>query len=151
MKNKNFSKKTILGAILFSLLLFCTNIPACLAHSEDGCNKKIVSGLAKDVGLKKNDSVEIKTAVPEGKKFILTDIVADRSYGTFKFNISNKINLSVNIKEYAIDKRPAYQSDQSSSWHFYSGIPFKAGTKIVVNKIEGAGDVFISGYLVDDK
>jgi hypothetical protein len=150
MKNKNFSKKTIMVAILFSLLLFCANIPACLAHSEDGCGKKIVSGMAKDVGLKKNDRVVIKT-VPEGKKFILTDIVADRSYGTFRFNISDKISLSVHIKEYAIDKRPAYQSDQSSSWNFYSGIPFKAGTKIVVNKVEGHGDVFISGYLIDDK
>jgi len=150
MNNKNFSNKTILAAVLFSLLLFFSKIPACLAHSEDGCNKKIVSGLAKDVGLKKNDSVLINL-VPEGKKFILTDIVADRSYGTFRFNISNQISLSINIKEYAVDKRPAYQSDKSASWHFYSGIPFKAGMEIVVNKIEGSGDVFISGYLIDDK
>ena len=149
MKNKNFNKKTILGAILFSLLLFCANIPGCIAHSEDGCGKKIVSGLAKDVGLKNNNSVVIKT-VPEGKKFILTDIVADRSYGTFRFNISDQISLSIHIKEHAIDKSPAYQSDQSASWHFYSGIPFKAGMKIEVNKVEGAGDVFISGYIVDD-
>jgi hypothetical protein len=149
MTNKNFNKKTILGAILLSLLLFCANIPGCIAHSEDGCGKKIVSGLAKDVGLKNNNSVVIKT-VPEGKKFILTDIVADRSYGTFRFNISDQISLSIHIKEYAIDKSPAYQSDQSSSWHFYSGIPFKAGMKIEVNKVEGAGDVFISGYIVDD-
>ncbi len=150
MKNKNFSTKTILGAILFSLLLFCANIPECIAHSENDCGKKIVSGLAKDVGSKKNDSVVIKI-VPDGKKFILTDIVADRSYGTFRFNISEQINLSIHIKEFAIDKNPAYQSDQSASWHFYSGIPFKAGSKIVVNKIEGIGDVFISGYIVDDK
>jgi hypothetical protein len=150
MKNKNFSEKIILATALFGLLLFFTEMPACLAHSEDGCDKKIVSGLAKDVGLKKNDSVLIN-AVPEGKKFILTDIVADRSYGTFRFNISNQINLSIHIKEYAIDKRPAYQSDKSASWHFYSGIPFKAGSEIVVNKIEGTGDVFISGYLIDDK
>jgi len=140
MKNK--ALKTIYYAVVFSFLLFSANIQPCSAQSISGSNnKKIVSGFAEDVGSQKHESVVINT-VPKGKVFILTDIVADRAYGTFSFNISKKISLSINIKEYAIDESP--------SWHFYSGIPFQSGQKITVNKIEGRGNVFISGYLINE-
>lgn len=62
---------------------------------------------------------------------------------SFSFTISDKISLSININEYKVDQSPA--------WHFNSGIPFKAGEKVVVNKVDGSGNVFVSGYLVDDK
>lgn len=107
-----------------------------------GDNKlTIVSGFAKDLGTKGNDSIVLNT-VPKGKKFILTDVVADRALRTFSFNISDKISLSININEYKVD--------QSPSWHFQSGIPFKEGEQIIVNKVDGSGNVFISGYLIDD-
>lgn len=102
----------------------------------------IVSGFAKNVGTKGNERVVVNK-VPAGKKLILTDIVADRSVRTFSFSISGKISLSININEYKVDQSPA--------WHFESGIPFKAGEEVVIKKIDGTGNVFISGYLVDDK
>ena len=133
--------KTFPIAILVCIL-FLIAASQCLANCNMPCaNRRIVSGFAEDVGTQKNESVYINT-VPKGKMFILTDIVADRAYGTFSFNISGKISLSINIKEYSIDESP--------SWHFYSGIPFKAGEKVVVNKLEGRGNVFISGYLADE-
>ena len=142
MKNKNTVLKTVCFAAVFGFLIFSTAISAHSANCSSACsNRKIVSGFAEDVGSQKNENVLINT-VPKGKIFILTDIVADRAYGTFSFNISNKISLSINIKEYAIDESP--------SWHFYSGIPFKAGDQIIVNKVEGRGNVFISGYLMDE-
>ena len=123
-------------------ILFLIASSQCLANCNLPCaDRRIVSGFAEDVGTQKNESVYINT-VPKGKIFILTDIVADRAYGTFSFNISGKISLSINIKEYSIDESP--------SWHFYSGIPFKAGEKVIVNKLEGRGNVFISGYLTNE-
>lgn len=142
MKNKHTVVKAVCVAVVFGFLIFATAIPSYSANCSSAySNRKIVSGFAEDVGSQKNENVLINT-VPKGKIFILTDIVADRAYGTFSFNISNKISLSINIKEYAIDESP--------SWHFYSGIPFKAGDQIIVNKVEGRGSVFISGYLMDE-
>ncbi|MFH2063773.1 MAG: hypothetical protein ABIK15_01075 [Pseudomonadota bacterium] len=142
MKNKNAVMKTVGLAVVFGFLIFSITIPVCSANSRpECCDRKIVSGFAEDVGSQKNENVLINT-VPKGKIFILTDIVADRAYGTFSFNISNKISLSINIKEYVIDESP--------SWHFYSGIPFKSGDQIMVNRVEGRGNVFISGYLIDE-
>lgn len=131
----------ILAAAIF-LASLIVNVHTGRAHCVSaGKGKRIVSGFAQDVGTQKRESVLINT-VPKGKVFILTDIVADRAYGTFSFNISDKISLSINIKEYSIDESP--------SWHFFSGIPFKSGQEVIVNKIEGRGNVFISGYLVDE-
>ncbi|MBA4366388.1 MAG: hypothetical protein C0403_01980 [Desulfobacterium sp.] len=142
MKTKDAVMKTICFASVLSFLLFSSSILTSSAQGSPGCaNRKIVSGFAEDVGSQKNENVLIKT-VPKGKTFILTDIVADRAYGTFSFKISNKISLSINIKEYSIDESP--------SWHFYSGIPFKSGEQIIINKIEGRGNVFVSGYLIDE-
>lgn len=141
MKNKNTALKTACFAIICGFLIFSIALPTCHANSRSECRGKIVSGFAEDVGSQKNENVLINT-VPKGKIFILTDIVADRAYGTFSFNISNKISLSINIKEYVIDESP--------SWHLYSGIPFKAGDQIIINKVEGRGNVFISGYLIDE-
>ena len=142
MKNINIALKTLCYTMVLGFLLFSSNIPTCSAQGGSGDNsKKIVSGFAENVGSQKQENVVVNT-VPKGKTFILTDIVADRAYGTFSFNISNKISLSINIKEYAIDESP--------SWHFYSGIPFKAGQQIIINKVEGRGNVFISGYLINE-
>ncbi len=142
MKTKNVVMKTICFASVLSFLLFSSNILTCSAQNSPGCaNRKIVSGFAEDVGSEKNENVIINT-VPKGKTFILTDIVADRAYGTFSFKISNKISLSINIKEYSVDESP--------SWHFYSGIPFKSGEQITIKKVEGRGNVFISGYLINE-
>ncbi|MFZ5570974.1 MAG: hypothetical protein ACOZF0_11245 [Thermodesulfobacteriota bacterium] len=133
---------------LVCLLGILITAPAALAekYTRDnrcGDNKiTVVSGFAKNVGFKDIDQVVVAT-VPAGKKFILTDVVADRSVRTFSFSISDKISLSININEYKVDQSPA--------WHFNSGIPFKAGEKVVVSKVDGSGNVFISGYLVDDK
>jgi hypothetical protein len=142
MKIKDAVMKTIYFASVFSFLLFFFTIRTCDAQSNPGnAGRKIVSGFAEDVGSEKNENVIVNT-VPKGKTFILTDIVADRAYGTFSFKISNKISLSINIKEYSVDESP--------SWHFYSGIPFKSGEQIIINKVEGRGNVFVSGYLINE-
>jgi hypothetical protein len=142
MKSKNAVIKTVCFASILGFLLFSFNIRTIDAQSIQGsANRKIVSGFAEDVGSEKHENVIINT-VPKGKTFILTDIVADRAYGTFSFKISNKISLSINIKEYSVDESP--------SWHFYSGIPFKSGEQIIIKKVEGRGNVFVSGYLINE-
>jgi hypothetical protein len=142
MRNQLAAFEKNLAIAILVCILFLLAAAQGFADGNLPCaNKRIVSGFAEDVGTQKKESVYINT-VPKGKIFILTDIVADRAYGTFSFNISGKISLSINIKEYSIDESP--------SWHFYSGIPFKADEKVIVNKLDGRGNVFISGYLIDE-
>ena len=147
MKNDSFSrymKRFILAGIVGFMVT--TSASSAQKYTNDNrCGNNpltIVSGFAKNIGSKDIDHVEVAT-VPTGKKFILTDVVADRSLRSFSFTISDKISLSININEYKVD--------QSPSWHFNSGIPFKAGEKVVISKVDGSGNVFISGYLVDEK
>lgn len=136
----------ISSATFLMLLIVSAATPSFAKYSNDnrysGIKATIVSGFAQNVGVKDNNRVIVNT-VPPGKRFILTDVVADRFLRSFSFSISEKISLSININEYKVD--------QSPSWHFKSGIPFKAGEDIVIKNIDGAGNVFISGYLVDDK
>ncbi len=147
MRKINFAEMLLVAVLVGAIGLGLTS-PAFCAQKYTNDNRcgdntiTIVSGFARNVGTKDIDQVVVAT-VPAGKKFILTDVVADRALRTFSFTISDKISLSININEYKVDQSPA--------WHFNSGIPFKAGEQVVIGKVEGSGNVFISGYLVNEK
>lgn len=125
--------------ILVLVILFGIS---CHALAGNPFTQEIISATAETYG---NTLIE----VPDGKIFILTDIIATTREDTGKFmpwigafvdgEFTNDILLHINLSI----------EGPSKSWHFQSGVPYLGRVIAFADQDYRMGFITVSGYLID--